>query len=101
MNRAARDFDPLAGAEDFRVTADDETEAAGQHRINLVDLVFVIGKNGAGLVDVLRNAIAERFELGAKTRFRERAFSGIPAMWRHACAPSVGDGGMPGTVPFD
>jgi hypothetical protein len=52
---------------------DDETEAAGQDRIDLVDLVFVIGKDSAGLVDVLRDAVAERFELRAKARFRERA----------------------------
>ena len=100
MNSASRNFDPLTSAKDFGVPAHDETEATGQHRVDLIDVVFVIGKDCPRFVDVLRDAVAERFELRAKARFRQRAIGRIPTMrCQLVFATSVGDGGMPGTDP--
>ena len=108
VHGAARNLDPLAGPEHLRVAAHDQAEPARQHRVDLVDVMLVIGKDRAGLVDVPRDAIAERFELGAKGRFGQRPvsdgpFCGVIAQaaltTRLYWAASVGEAGMPGTDP--
>src|SRR4029079_1051798 len=85
---AARNGDPIAGAEDDAMAVDVEAELPGDYRVDLVDTVRVFGERRARWIDIAHHDVAERLEPRAHRRFGQLAVSrNIPVAHRSHYAP--------------
>src|SRR3989442_13115482 len=82
---AARDLDPVAGAEHGKVAGDNHPELAGDDRIDLVDRAHVIREARTGRIRGARHDAARALQLSSKRDLAERPIERlVPSMNSHS-----------------